>query len=303
MATGARAGDSADIGADLGADVGIIGGTGLYSMPGLSAAREVEVETPFGAPSSPVLLGRLHGRRVAFLSRHGKGHGLLPTEIPYRANVYALRALGVRTILSASAVGSLREDVPPRSVLVPDQFVDWTRRRPLTFFGEGVVAHVAFGDPVCRRTADAIVRAAGGTAAGVRSRATYLCMEGPQFSTRAESLLYRSWGCDVIGMTNVSEARLAREAEICYATLALVTDYDAWRPHESSVEAEEILEVLKELSARAAAILSAAVEVLADGDCPCRHALKTALVTSPSRIPAAARERLAAILAPYLPPA
>ena len=282
------------------ADVGIVGGTGLYMMADLADAQELAVTTPFGAPSSPIVLGTVAGRRVAFLARHGRDHGLLPTEIPYRANVYALRALGVRQVLAVSAVGSLREDLPPRSVVVLDQLIDRTRRRPLSFFGDGAVAHVAFGDPFCEGCRAAL--AAGAKDAGVPAapRGTYLNMEGPQFSTRAESVLYRSWGCDVIGMTNGTEARLAREAEMCYATLAFVTDFDAWRPHAASVETADILAIIRETADAAARIVRAAVARLPAGDCGCRRALASAFVTPPSKMPEAARERLAAILAPYL---
>jgi 5'-methylthioadenosine phosphorylase len=283
------------------AEVGLIGGTGLYAMEGLEQASSVEVDTPFGKPSDPLLLGRLHGRRVAFLARHGRGHRLLPTEIPYRANVYALKALGVTQVLAVGAVGSLREDVPPRSVVVPDQVIDVTRHRPTTFFGDGVVAHVSLADPFCPRLRETLVAAAATTGAPAVPKGTYLGMEGPQFSTRAESHRHRAWGCDVVGMTNQTEARLAREAEMCYATLALVTDYDAWRPHGEAVETREILALLKEMGDRAARTLSRAVATLPGGDCACRHALATALVVHPSAIPAPARERLSAILAPYLP--
>jgi 5'-methylthioadenosine phosphorylase len=282
------------------AEVGIVGGTGLYRMPGVEGAREVEVGTPFGAPSSPIVLGRLAGRRVAFLARHGRAHDRLPTEIPYQANVYALRALGVRQVLSVSAVGSLREDLPPRRFVVIDQLIDRVRRRPLTFFGDGLVAHVGFGDPFCRGLRGALLEGAAAARLDAAPRGTYLQMEGPQFSTRAESVLYRSWGCDVIGMTNGSEARLAREAEVCYATLAFVTDYDAWRPHAASVETSEILAVIRDSADAAARVLAEAVARLPSGDCACRHALAQAFVTPPSQVPAATRERLRAILAPYL---
>ena len=284
------------------ADVGIVGGTGLYAMAGLSDTAEIAVETPFGSPSSPVVLGTVAGRRVAFLARHGRDHGFLPTEIPYRANVYALRSLGVRQVLAVSAVGSLREELPPRSVVVLDQLVDRTRRRPLTFFGDGAVAHVAFGDPFCEGCRTALVLGAKAARVPAAPRGTYLNMEGPQFSTRAESLLYRSWGCDVIGMTNGTEARLAREAEMCYATLAFVTDYDAWRPHAATVDTAEILAVIRETADAASRTVRAAVARLPKGDCACQHALASAFVVPPAKMPAAARARLAAILEPYLSP-
>jgi 5'-methylthioadenosine phosphorylase len=288
--------------AKAGAEVGLIGGTGLYAMAGLEGAREVAVSTPFGAPSGPLLLGTLHGRRVAFLARHDRGHRLLPSEIPYRANVYALKSLGVSQVLAVSAVGSLREDLAPRTAVVVDQLIDRTRARASSFFGEGVVAHVGFGEPFCPSLRDALVAAAGTTGLPCAASGTYLGMEGPQFSTRAESRLYRSFGCDVIGMTNSTEARLAREAEFCYATLAFVTDYDAWREGEASVETQDILRVVAETADACARAVSEAVRTLPSGDCPCRHALATALVTPLHAIPAAARERLAAILAPYLDP-
>ena len=281
---------------DARAEVGLVGGTGLYRMPGLEEARETVVDTPFGAPSSPVVLGRLAGRRVAFLARHGIDHALLPGEIPYRANVYALKALGCETVLGVSAVGSLREELPPRSIVVLDQVVDRSLRRSASFFGAGVAAHVAFGDPFCPRTRGALIEAAAAVGARAAPKGTYLQMEGPQFSTRAESCLYRSWECDVIGMTNATEARLAREAEMCYATLAFVTDWDAWRPHAAAVDVKEILAVIRETAGTASKTLTEAVRRLPAGDCACRRALDDALVTPPERIPPAARERLAAIL-------
>ena len=283
---------------DLHADVGLIGGTGLYHMKGLEDVRDVVMDTPFGKPSDPLLLGTLRGRRVAFVARHGRDHRLLPTELPYLANLYALKSLGVRQVLAVSAVGSLRAEIAPRSLVVPDQTIDVTRHRRTTFFGDGVVAHVALGDPFCaglRATLIASVAATGGTAF---PRGTYIGMEGPQFSTRAESLRHRSWGGDIVGMTNATEARLAREAEMCYATLALVTDYDAWRPHEVTVETSEILTLLREMGDTAAAVLSQALAALPDGDCACRHALEPALVTRFDRISPEARTRLKAILDP-----
>lgn len=282
------------------AEVGIVGGTGLYDMPGLTDVREVVAETPFGRPSCPIRLGTLHGRHVAFVARHDRGHRLMPTEIPYRANVYALKALGVKQILAVSAVGSLKEDLAPRTAVVVDQIVDVTRRRPLTFFGEGIVAHVGFGEPFCGRLRETLLEAAAVTALPCAGRGTYVGMEGPQFSTRAESRLYRSWGCDVIGMTNSTEARLAREAEMCYATIAFVTDYDAWREGVASVEAEDILKIVHETADACSRAVAEAVRRLPSGDCACRHALATGLLTPIDRIPPAARERLAAILAPYI---
>ena len=283
------------------AEIGVVGGTGLYDLPGLEGVVERVVDTPFGRPSSPVRIGTLSGRRVAFLARHGRHHSLLPTEIPYRANVYALRALGVRQVFAVSAVGSLREDLPPRSVVVLDQLVDRTRHRPWSFFGEGVVAHVGFSDPFCAGLRGALL--AGAREAGLQAadRGTYLNMEGPQFSTRAESRLHQTLGCDVVGMTNATEARLAREAEMCYATLAFVTDYDAWRPHEAGVEAPEILRIIRESAAAATRTVTVAIAKAPTSDCGCRHALAAGLLTPVKDIPEAARTRLAAILEPYLP--
>ena len=282
---------------DMRAEVGIVGGTGLYRMPGIEDAREVAVATPYGATSSPVMVGRLSGRRVAFVARHGLAHGLLPGEIPYRANVWALKSLGCEAVIGVSAVGSLREELPPRSIVVLDQIVDRSLRRSTSFFGDGVAAHVSFADPFCPRTRGALVEAAGAVGAPAAPRGTYLQMEGPQFATRAESLLYRSVACDVIGMTNATEARLAREAEMCYATLAFVTDYDAWRPHAGGVDVREILAVIRETAGTASKTVAEAVRRLPAGDCPCRRALDDALVTPPEQVSAAARARLGPILA------
>jgi 5'-methylthioadenosine phosphorylase len=217
------------------AEIGIIGGSGLYSMPGLTEILETTLETPFGAPSDPYVLGTLQGRKVAFLSRHGRGHRILPTELNFRANIYGFKQLGVERILSVSAVGSLKEEHKPLEFVVPDQFVDRTRHRIDTFFGNGVVAHIAFADPVCPQLSEIVIAACKKAKVVGKRGGTYLCMEGPQFSTKAESNLYRSWGMDVIGMTNLQEAKLAREAEICYVTVAMVTDYDCWHPHHDSV--------------------------------------------------------------------
>ena len=282
------------------AEIGIVGGTGLYDMEALEDVRDVALETPFGAPSAPIRLGTLAGREVAFLARHGRRHEFSPTDVPYRANVYALRSLGVRQVFAVSAVGSLREEIPPRRVVVLDQLVDRTRRRELTFFGDGVVAHVGFADPFCAGLREAWI--AGARAAGLHvvERGTYLNMEGPQFSTRAESRLHQHWGCDVVGMTNATEARLAREAEMCYATLAFVTDYDAWRPEEPGVEAPDIFRLVREMAGGAARAVAAAIACAPTADCGCRHALRNGLLTPVEAISPAARVRLAAILAPYL---
>ncbi|MHC5012003.1 MAG: S-methyl-5'-thioadenosine phosphorylase [Planctomycetota bacterium] len=282
------------------AEIGILGGTGLYGWSGLEDARDVQIETPFGTPSAPLRVGRTEGRRVAFLARHGPHHAIFPHEIPYRANVWALKHLGVSKVLASSAVGSLREDLPPRSLVAPDQFIDRTRQRGNTFFGKGLVAHVSLAEPFSKALREALV--AGGEEAGhaVRDGGTYLCMEGPQFSTRAESGWYRTMGCDVIGMTSLTEARLFREAEIAYASLCLVTDYDAWREEEEAVSAAEILNVLKHNAAAAANVLRAALRRVPEGELPENRCLAQAIVTPLDRIPAAVRQRLHPILAPYL---
>jgi 5'-methylthioadenosine phosphorylase len=285
---------------DSHADIGIIGGTGLYDMGTLEHVRDVTLATPFGRPSAPIRIGTLAGCRVAFLARHGRRHEFSPTEVPYRANLYALRSLGVRQVFAVSAVGSLREDIPPRSVVVLDQLIDRTKRRDLSFFGDGVVAHVGFADPFCEGLRAAWIAGARTAGLHVTEKGTYLAMVGPQFSTRAESRLHQQWGCDVVGMTNATEARLAREAEMCYATLAFVTDYDAWRREQPGVEAPDILKLIHEIAGAAARAVAAAVACAPAGDCGCRHALRTGLVTHLHAIPEAARARLAAILAPYL---
>lgn len=281
------------------AELGILGGSGLYALAGLEGAREIEVDTPFGRPSDRLVTGRLEGKDVAFLARHGRDHTIPPGEIPYRANVYALKSLGVERILSASAVGSMKIEYRPRDVVIPDQFLDRTRGRASTFFGEGIVAHVSMADPTCREVRAALaagVRTAGGTA---HEGGTYLCIEGPAFSTRAESLLYRSWGVDVIGMTNATESRLAREAEICYGSLALVTDYDCWHEEEEVVTVEMLLGHLRANARLAAEALRAACAALPPrgAGCACGRALEAAIVTAPHAIPRETRERLAAILA------
>jgi 5'-methylthioadenosine phosphorylase len=279
------------------ARIGILGGSGLYGLKTLSGAREESVSTPFGEPSDAYLVGELSGVPVAFLARHGRGHRHSPTEINYRANVLGFKQLGCDAILSVSAVGSLRDELAPEHVVIPSQFLDRTRHRADTFFGGGVVAHVSLADPVCPRLAEALGDSAQEAGARVRRGGTYVCMEGPQFSTRAESHLYRSWGADVIGMTNLTEARLAREAEICYATMALVTDYDCWRESTEDVAIERVLEVLRANAAMAEkALLTAVGRVLPGRECGCREALRFAVITDPSRIPASARERLKALL-------
>lgn len=279
------------------ADLAVIGGSGLYDMEGLESVRATRVSTPFGQPSDTVMLGTLSGRRVAFLSRHGRGHRISPSMINYRANIYALKSLGVTRIISVSAVGSMRERIHPGHMVVPDQFLDRTTRRINTFFDHGLVAHVAFADPVCHvlvRQLRETVRAVGATC---HDGGTYLCIEGPQFSTRAESLLYRQWGVDIIGMTNATEARLAREAEICYATLALVTDYDCWRESREPVSVEAILGVMRENVVQAGHVLRRVVRQ-AGGPraCPCATALRQTILTAPNVMTAAVKRRYALFL-------
>ncbi|HEX6806071.1 MAG TPA: S-methyl-5'-thioadenosine phosphorylase [Terriglobales bacterium] len=283
------------------AEIGIIGGSGLYSMPGLTEVREISVETPFGAPSDAYVLGTLEGRAVAFLARHGRGHRILPTELNFRANIHGFKQLGAERILSVSAVGSLKEQHQPGEFLVVDQFVDRTRHRVDTFFGNGVVGHVAFADPVCPQLAETMVHAC--QKAGVTGKAggTYVCMEGPQFSTKAESNLYRSWGMDVIGMTNLQEAKLAREAELCYVTVAMVTDYDCWHPHHDSVTVDQIVAVLLKNAENACNVVREAVAAMPEErSCRCGSALAHAIITDRGKIPESTRERLKLILGKYL---
>lgn len=282
------------------AEIGIIGGTGLYGMDDLEDVRELEIETPYGVPSSTIRMGRVAGRDVAFIARHGPGHRLLPTEVPYRANIYALKLLGVSKILAVSAVGSLVEELPPRALVVPDQCLDRTRHRPDTFYGDGLVVHVSMAEPFAAALREALIDAARSLGHDVRDGGTQICMEGPQFSTRAESLIWKGLGCHVIGMTALTEARLAREAEIAYATLNQVTDYDAWRPEEAGVDTAEILEVLHDNADVGKAVLRAAVERVPAGPLPENGVLKTAMITPLEKVPEATVERLRAILAPYL---
>jgi 5'-methylthioadenosine phosphorylase len=281
--------------------IGIIGGSGLYDMAEVTGRNEVTVTTPFGAPSGPYVTGTLGGKRVVFLARHGAGHRLSPSELNFRANIYGFKALGVEYILSASAVGSLKEEYKPLDIVIPDQFFDRTKGRVSTFFGNGLVAHVGFAHPFCARLS-AIAHDSGRQAgATVHRGGTYVCMEGPQFSTLAESRLYRSWGMDIIGMTNLQEAKLAREAEICYATLALVTDYDCWHPDHDSVTVEMIIGNLTQNARTAQAIIAAAVERLPyERTCECATALKYALITRPEAIPAQVKKDLAPLVGKYL---
>jgi 5'-methylthioadenosine phosphorylase len=284
------------------AEIGIIGGSGLYEMEGFTARREVSVPTPFGDPSDAIVLGQLEGRAVAFLPRHGRGHRLLPSELNYAANVFALKALGVERILSVSAVGSLKEEYEPLHIVVPDQFVDRTTQRCSTFFGRGLVAHVAFAHPFCPDVSAVAWEACGEAGATAHRGGAYVCIEGPLFSSRAESELYRSWGMDVVGMTNLQEAKLAREAEICYATLAMVTDYDCWHPEHASVTAQQIIANLVKNTATAKAVLRAALRRLPPqrGGCECASALAHALVTAPELVPETVKRDLAPIIGKYI---
>jgi 5'-methylthioadenosine phosphorylase len=282
------------------AEIGIIGGSGLYAMPGLNNPQEVAVSTPFGDPSDVFVTGELEGRRVAFLARHGRGHRILPSELNFRANIFAMKKLGVERIISVSAVGSLKLEHKPTEFVIPNQFIDRTFHRTSTFFGDGIVGHVSFGDPICATVANAIQRGAETAGVVTKQGGVYVCMEGPQFSTRAESNLYRSWGADIIGMTNLQEAKLAREAEICYATMAMVTDYDCWHDGHESVTVEQVVAVLHQNSANAATAVRAAVAAMPrERACPCATALKYAILTSPDAIPAATRNKLDLLLGKY----
>ncbi|TAM56013.1 MAG: S-methyl-5'-thioadenosine phosphorylase [Paraburkholderia sp.] len=286
--------------------IGIVGGSGLYQMEELAEVREVDVNTPFGPPSDKIMIGKLGTTHVAFLARHGRHHALLPSEVPYRANVYALKQLGVRYLLSVSAVGSLNESLHPRDIALPDQFIDRTQCRESSFFGGGVVAHVAFANPICPLLADVLQRATEQATpdVAIHTGGSYVCIEGPAFSTFAESTLYRQWGAAVVGMTNLPEAKLAREAEMAYATLALVTDYDCWHPSHESVTVDMAIANLQHNAANAKRILARAIELIAENPpaSSAHEALRTALVTPPAQIGAASRERLAAIIGKYLSP-
>jgi 5'-methylthioadenosine phosphorylase len=281
--------------------VGVIGGSGLYQMEGLENVREVRVSTPFGPPSDLYVRGALKGTEVIFLPRHGRGHRLLPTEVNFRAKIFGMKKLGVERIVSVSAVGSLQEEIAPGHVVIPDQFIDRTTQRPSTFFGKGIVAHVSLADPFCPELSETLARAAREDGAKVHHKGTYLCMEGPQFSTRAESRLYRSWGADVIGMTNLQEAKLAREAEICFTTLALATDYDCWNEAAGDVEIERVLAVLKQNVDLAQRIIRRILDRLPERRlCGCADALKDAIITDPKKIPDKRRRELAPLIGKYL---
>ncbi|MBI2997874.1 MAG: S-methyl-5'-thioadenosine phosphorylase [Deltaproteobacteria bacterium] len=281
--------------------IGIIGGSGLYQMEGLKRVREVRVSTPFGKPSDVYVRGMLDGTELIFLPRHGRGHRWLPTELNFRANIFGMKKLGVERIISVSAVGSLREEIAPGHVVIPDQFIDRTTQRPSSFFGQGIVAHVSFADPLCPALSQVLARAGEEQGAKIHPRGTYLCMEGPQFSTRAESLLYRSWGAHVIGMTNLQEAKLAREAEICFATLALATDYDCWNHTAADVEIEQVLRVLKENVELAQRMIRTALSSLPrNRSCPCASALQDAVITDRGKIPKQVLRDLKPILGKYL---
>ena len=281
--------------------IGIIGGSGLYEMPGLTERSEILLETPFGSPSDSLIVGSLSGKRVAFLARHGRGHRWMPSELNFRANIYAMKTLGVERILSVSAVGSLKEELAPLDIVLPDQFVDRTRGRISTFFGSGLVAHISFAEPICPDLIRRVHQAAQKAGIPAKKGGTYLCIEGPAFSTKAESNLYRSWGMDVIGMTNLQEAKLAREAEICYVTIALVTDYDCWHESHETVSADMIISNLQKNCEAAQAIIMQTVQDLSSArKCQCGEALKYALITDKTRIPAEMKSKLERIIGRYM---
>ena len=282
-------------------EIGIIGGSGLYAMPGLSGLEEVKLTTPFGEPSDAYMVGELDGRKVAFLARHGRGHRISPSELNFRANLYGMKMLGVEYILSVSAVGSLKEEHKPTDFVIPDQFIDRTFARQGSFFTDGIVAHVGFGDPVCSVVAKAFEQGCKDVGVVGKLGGTYVCMEGPQFSTRAESNLYRSWGADVIGMTNLQEAKLAREAEMSYATMAMVTDYDCWREGHDDVTVEQVVAVIHQNSENAAKVVRAAVAALPKGQkSPFDGVMRYSIMTDKTMIPAETKKRLALLIGKYL---
>lgn len=281
--------------------IGIIGGSGFYNMAGITGVRTVNIDTPFGSTSDPVLLGKIAGRDVAFIARHGKGHRVNPTNVPVRANVFALKALGVTHLISVSAVGSMKEEIEPLHMVVPDQLFDRTVHRPRTFFDEGLVVHTAFADPYCPHLRTTMLEAARGAGATVHDGGTYVCIEGPQFSSRAESILYRQWGMSVIGMTALPEARLAREAEMCYATLAMATDYDTWHPDHDSVTVELVVQNLTRNVKSAQATVAALIPAIAESrTCACGNSLDNAIMTQPDLVPEEIKSRLGPLLARYL---
>ena len=282
------------------AEIGIIGGSGLYSMPGFEAQEEVHLETPFGAPSDNYVLGTLAGRKVAFLARHGRGHRISPSELNFRANIYGMKRLGVERIISLSAVGSLKEEHKPLDFVIPDQFVDRTHGRTSTFFGEGLVAHVSFADPVCPELSRVVSDACQAAGVAATRGGAYLCMEGPAFSTKAESFLYRSWGMDVIGMTNLTEAKLAREAEICYVTVAMVTDYDCWHEEHDAVSVTQIIAILTKNAENACKVVAEAVaRTPAERACKCGSALAHAIITDRKLVPETTRHKLGILVDKY----
>ena len=282
------------------AEIGIIGGSGLYSMPGFEAQEEASIETPFGWPSDNYVLGTLEGKPVAFLARHGRGHRLLPSELNFRANIYGMKLLGVERIISFSAVGSLKEEHRPLDFVIPDQFFDRTRGRISTFFGDGLAAHISFADPICPELAEVVSGACHSAGVTAKNGGTYLCMEGPAFSTKAESNVYRSWGMDVIGMTNLQEAKLAREAEICYVTVAMVTDYDCWHADHDAVTVSDIIGNLTKNAGNACKVVAASVARMPTGRaCKCGSALAHALFTDHSLVPEATRKKLGILIDKY----
>lgn len=283
------------------AQIGIIGGSGLYSMPGFAAQEEVRVDTPWGAPSDPYVVGTLAGKNVAFLARHGRGHRIMPSELNFRANIFGFKSLGVDRIVSLSAVGSLKEEHKPLQFVIPNQFFDRTRGRVSTFFGDGLVAHISFAHPICPQLSDVVAKACGEVGVTAKQGGTYLCMEGPAFSTLAESNIYRSWGMDVIGMTNLQEAKLAREAEICYATVAMVTDYDCWHEDHDAVTVTDIIKVLTTNAENASKVVAATVATMpVEHTCKCGSALAHALITDKKTVPDATRKKLELIVGKYL---
>ena len=285
----------------MNAQIGIIGGSGLYSMPGFEAQEEFAITTPWGTPSENFVVGTLAGKSVAFLARHGRGHRISPSELNFRANIWGMKSLGVERIVSLSAVGSLKEEHRPLDFVIPDQFFDRTRGRASTFFGEGLVAHISFADPVCPQVAAVAFESCREVGVSVKKGGTYLCMEGPAFSTKAESNVYRSWGMDVIGMTNLQEAKLAREAEICYVTIAMVTDYDCWHPDHDAVTVNDIIANLVKNAENAAKVVAAAVARMpATRECKCGSALSHAIITDRNAIPESTKEKLDLLIGKYL---